>query len=90
MREFLSVFDFITLVGEREIFQEALDIALKTHSRAADAYYIATAKRFNAVLLTNDRRMTKNAELSGVNSIYVLEEHSKLDEIFQEGEKEKD
>jgi predicted nucleic acid-binding protein len=89
VREFLGVFDFITLVGEGEIFQEAIQIALKTHSRAADAYYVATAKRFNAILLTNDRRMAENAKLSGVTAIYVLEENKKLDALIQEKEKER-
>ncbi|NJF25762.1 type II toxin-antitoxin system VapC family toxin [Thermococcus sp. Bubb.Bath] len=89
VEEFLGVFDFITLVGEGEISQDAIQIALKTHSRAADAYYITTAKRFNAVLLTNDRRMAENAKLSGVTAIYVLEENKKLHDLTHKKEEER-
>ncbi len=52
----------------------AYRIALETGSRAADAYFIATAKMANSILLTNDRIMAENAKRVGVEAYYLLEE----------------
>jgi predicted nucleic acid-binding protein len=40
----------------------AFEVALKTGSRATDAYFIATAKLTNSILITNDRIMSTNAK----------------------------
>ena len=52
----------------------AFEVALKTGSRAADAYFIATAKLTNSVLITNDRIMADNAKKFGVEAYYLIEE----------------
>ena len=52
----------------------AFEVALKTGSRAADAYFIATAKLTNSILITNDRVMANNAKKYGVDSYYLIEE----------------
>ncbi len=35
----------------------AFEVAIKTSSRAADAYFIATVKLTNSILITNDKIM---------------------------------
>ena len=57
-----NVFDKINLFDEAVIFETAKDVALKVHPRAADAYFIATAKLTNSILITNDKVMAKNAK----------------------------
>jgi len=52
----------------------AFDVALKTGSRATDAYFIATAKLTNTILITNDRMMAINAKKYGVEAYYLIEE----------------
>ena len=56
----------------------AFEIAIKTGSKAADAYFIATAKLTNSILITNDKIMAKNAEKAGVESYYLIEEFDKV------------
>jgi len=55
----------------------AFEVAIKTSSRAADAYFIATAKLTNSILVTNDKIMVKNAKKAGVESYYLIEEFDK-------------
>ena len=74
VRKFLGMFDFITLIGESEFFDEALEPSFRVHSRVADSYYIAAAKTLNAILLTNDRRMAENSREVGISAFYLLEE----------------
>ena len=52
----------------------AFEVALKTGSRATDAYFIATAKLTNSILITNDRIMSTNAKKYGVEAYYLIEE----------------
>ncbi|WP_290598014.1 MULTISPECIES: type II toxin-antitoxin system VapC family toxin [unclassified Archaeoglobus] len=52
----------------------AFQIAAETGSRAADAYFIATAKLTNSILLTNDRIMALNAKKVGIEAYYLIEE----------------
>jgi len=47
-------------------------------ARAADAYYIATAKIASTVLVSNDRRQVASARRYGVNAYYLLEEYEEL------------
>jgi predicted nucleic acid-binding protein len=86
VRKFLGVFDFITLVGESEFFETALELSFRIHSRAADSYYIAAAKTLNAVLLTNDRRMAENSREVGVSAFYLLEESKEFFKFLEVGE----
>jgi len=55
----------------------AFEVAIKTGSRAADAYFIATAKLTNSILITNDRVMAKNAKKYGIEAYYLIEEFDK-------------
>nr|WP_230972348.1 PIN domain-containing protein [Archaeoglobus neptunius] len=52
----------------------AFKIALNTGCRAIDAYFIATAKLTNSVLVTNDRIMAGNARKARVESYYIINE----------------
>ena len=85
VRKFLEVFDFFNLVGESEFFDEAVELAFKLRSRAADAYYISTAIAVGAILLTNDRRMAENARKLGREAYYILEEHDEFFKLLEVG-----
>ena len=65
----------MVLLGEAEILASCLDIALETGCRAADAYYIATAKLTNSMLISNDRTQVENARKVGIRAYFLLEEH---------------
>ncbi len=68
------VLNHINIVDEKEIHNKAAEIALLTGCRAVDAYYIATAKHVNAILITNDKVMKYNASKAGAKAYYLLEE----------------
>ena len=68
--------DFV-LLPEDTIFDEAFRIAEHVHPRAADAYFIATAKLTNSILITNDRVMANNAKKAEVEAYYLIEEFDK-------------
>jgi len=69
-----SSFPPIKLVPEEVFYDEAVKIARRTGSRAADAYYIATALTINGILLTNDRHQKQSARKAGVEAYYLVEE----------------
>lgn len=75
--------DFI-LLPEDVIFDEVLEIAEKVHPRAADAYFIATAKITDSILITNDRIMADNAKKAGVEAYYLIEEFERAIERLRE------
>ncbi len=64
----------------------AFEVAMKTGSRAADAYFIATAKLTNSILITNDKVMAKNAKKYGIKAYYLIEEFDELLERIKETE----
>ena len=64
----------VNVVMEEEIHDRAAETALLTGCRAVDAYYIATAKHVNAILVTNDKVMRYSASKAGVEAYYLLEE----------------
>ena len=70
-------------VSEDWIFEDAKTIARKIHPRAADSYFIATAKKFNALLISSDRDMVARAKKTGIRAFYVLDE-TQLDEYLNE------
>jgi len=74
----MGVINYVNLVGEERIFEEAKRIALKVHPRAVDAYFIATAKLLGALLVSNDRLMVRGAREYGVEAYFLMEEHEKL------------
>ncbi len=55
----------------------AFEVAVKTGSRATDAYFIATAKITNSILITNDKVMAKNAKKANIEAYYLIEEFDK-------------
>ncbi len=73
-----DVFEKINLLDEACIFDTAKDVALRAHPRAADAYFIATAKVTSSVLITNDRIMANNAKKYGIECYYLIEESDKV------------
>ena len=72
----------IKLIPEEAIYEEAIKIARRTGSRAADAYYIAVATTVNGVLLTNDRKQAQNAKKFGVEAYYLMENMEKVRNLF--------
>ena len=79
-----NVFEKINLLDEVVIFETAKDVALKVHPRAADAYFIATAKLTHSILITNDKVMAKNAKKAGIEAYYLIEEFDKAVERLKE------
>lgn len=72
--ELLELTEEFSLLSEDLIFEEALKIAEKVHSRAIDCYFIATANLTNSILTTNDRLMAKNAKKYGIEAYYLIKE----------------
>ena len=68
----------INLISEEELFNIAYKIAFVVKGRAADAYFIATAKLTNSILITNDKIMANNAKKAGVEGYYLIEEFDKV------------
>ncbi len=56
----------------------AFTIAIETGCRAVDAYFIATAKLTNSVLITNDKTMANNAKKAEIEAYYLLEEYEEV------------
>ncbi|MDI9642993.1 MAG: type II toxin-antitoxin system VapC family toxin [Archaeoglobales archaeon] len=78
----LEFYSELTFVGEEEIIEILFDVAETVHPRAIDAYFIATAKLTNSILITNDRIMAENAKRYGIEAYYLLEEFDKaIDKI---------
>ncbi len=59
------------IVYEEEIRDYAINIALEIGSSGFDTYFIAVAKMFNAVLVTDDEPMALHAERLGIDTILV-------------------
>ena len=59
------------IVEEEAIFDIAWDVALETGCSGFDSYFIALAKREDAILFTDDSGMHHHAEDVNVNSILV-------------------
>jgi len=78
VKRILDILNFINVLQENEIFEEALDIAFKTHCRAIDSYFIATSKLTNSILISNDRIMVNNAKKYGIKAYYLIEEKEEV------------
>jgi len=59
------------IVYEDEIRDYVIETALSTGSSGFDIYFIATARLYNAALVTDDEPMSIQAERVGVNTILV-------------------
>ncbi len=67
-----TILEYINVIDEKLVHDKAAEIALLTGCRAVDAYYIATTKHVDAILITNDRTMRDNALKSGIEAYYLL------------------
>jgi len=77
-------FNNFNLLGEEEIFGDVLRICKSTGSRDVDAYFAATAKLTNSILITNDRIMAENAKKYGIECYYLIEEFDTAMERIKE------
>lgn len=59
------------IADEESLFSIAWDVALETGCSGFDSYFIALAKREDAILLTDDSGMHHHAEEVGINSILI-------------------
>ena len=82
VKDVLNITKFVNILSEDEIFETA--VTFDTHCRAADAYFIATAKITHSVLVTNDRIMADNAKKHGIECYYLIEEFDKVIERLKE------
>ncbi len=84
VEELVSDFE---VLSEDIIFDEAFRVAELVHPRAADSYFIATAKLTNSILVSSDRVMVSNGRKHGIEAYYLLEE---LDEVLRVVERLRD
>lgn len=75
--EVMDITSELEIIPEEAIFELVVTIAEKVHPRAVDAYFIATAKLTNSILVSNDKKMVKNAKSAGIESYYLIEEFDK-------------
>ncbi|HQI54311.1 MAG TPA: hypothetical protein PLM15_02780 [Methanothrix soehngenii] len=59
------------LAGEEAIFNTAWDLALETGCSGFDSYFIAMARRVDALLFTDDSGMHHHAKEAGVRTILI-------------------
>lgn len=69
-----SIISRVDIVNIEKLRELAFSIASKTGCRAIDAYFIATAKLTNSILITNDKVMAKNAKKANIDAYYLIEE----------------
>ena len=62
-----------SILGEDEIFEEALDVASLTGASGFDTSFIALAKLMGGLLITDDVKMAKHAESIGVTPLLLRE-----------------
>ncbi|AEM38204.1 PilT protein domain protein [Pyrolobus fumarii 1A] len=65
---------FVNLVGYDTLHEEAVEVALRTGCRAADAFFIACARVTGSILATCDRIQAVNARRAGVEAYYLLDD----------------
>lgn len=73
-----ETFQELFFINMSRIFEEALSIALETGSRAADSFYIATAKVEDAILISNDRYQIESARKSGIEVYNLLQDQATI------------
>ncbi|AEC52848.1 hypothetical protein PNA2_1934 [Pyrococcus sp. NA2] len=75
-----DILDFIMeLVSKVKLIENPNELAflvsLQTGCRAIDAYFIATAKMTDSILVSNDKVMVKNAKKFEIEAYYLLEQY---------------
>jgi len=78
-----STFKVLNFIETQELFELAFLIALETGCKAADSFYIATAKVTDSILVSNDKFQVKNARDFGIPAFYLLEGEKVIDEITE-------
>ena len=76
-KDILDFAEDIDILSEDVIFDEALAVAENIHPRAIDAYFIATAKVTDSILIANDKTMVRNARDS-ITAYNLLEEEESV------------
>jgi len=59
------------IVYEEEIRDSVIEIALEVGSTGFDTYFIAVAKKFNAMLVTDDEPMAIHAKRLGIDTVLI-------------------
>jgi predicted nucleic acid-binding protein len=80
----LQISRSINLLDESEIFEIARGLSLEVHPRAIDAYFIATAKLSDSIIISNDKTMVNNSRETGIEAYYLIEEHDRIVERLRE------
>lgn len=80
----LQISRTINLLGESEIFEIARELSLEVHPRAIDAYFIATAKLTDSILISNDKTMVNNSREAGIEAYYLIKEYAGVVERLRE------
>ncbi|MGB7000901.1 MAG: PIN domain-containing protein [Halobacteriota archaeon] len=80
----LQVTKNINFIEESAIFEIAKELSLEVHPRAIDAYFIATAKLIDSILISNDKTMVNNSRKTGIEAYYLIEEHDRVVERLRE------
>jgi hypothetical protein len=69
---------------EVSLFNEALKVAEKRHSRAVDSYFIDVAKLSGAFLVSSDKRMVDEGKEYGIQAYYLPSEFREALKATQE------
>ncbi len=59
------------IIDEEDVREEALEIAINTGSSGFDAYILATARKHNAILITDDEPMSIHANQQNIKCILL-------------------
>ncbi len=59
------------VVDERDVREEAIKVAIRTGSSGFDAYILATALKYNAILITDDEPMSIHAKKEKLECILL-------------------
>jgi len=59
------------VVDEKDVREEAINVAIETGSSGFDAYILATALKYNALLITDDEQMSTHAKKEKLECILL-------------------
>jgi len=68
----------IVVLDEVSLHRVAFNVAMNTHCRAVDAYFVAAARLSDSILITNDRIMVDNARNSDIETYYLIAEYDNV------------
>ena len=64
----------VELIPMEDILETAFIVAFETGARAADSFYIATAKKNDCILISNDKKQVESARIFDTVAFYLLDE----------------